>query len=29
MYQWLDRAPTGRNETSGVWLRRHEEYDER
>ncbi len=26
MYQWLDRAPKGRNE-SGVWLRRHDEYD--
>jgi len=28
MYQWLDRAPEGRNET-GVWWRRHDEYDER
>src|ERR1039457_1637926 len=26
MYQWLDRAPLGRNE-SGVWYRRHDEYD--
>ncbi|UUP17823.1 DUF899 domain-containing protein [Nitratireductor thuwali] len=26
MYQWLDRAPRGRNE-SGVWWRRHDEYD--
>jgi predicted dithiol-disulfide oxidoreductase (DUF899 family) len=26
-YQWLDRAPRGRNET-GVWWRRHDEYDE-
>jgi predicted dithiol-disulfide oxidoreductase (DUF899 family) len=26
MYQWLDRAPQGRNET-GVWWRRHDEYD--
>jgi predicted dithiol-disulfide oxidoreductase (DUF899 family) len=26
MYQWLDRAPEGRNET-GVWWRRHDEYD--
>jgi predicted dithiol-disulfide oxidoreductase (DUF899 family) len=26
MYQWLDRAPLGRNET-GVWFRRHDEYD--
>jgi predicted dithiol-disulfide oxidoreductase (DUF899 family) len=28
MYQWLDRAPKGRNET-GVWMRRHDEYDKR
>ena len=28
MYQWLDRAPRGRNET-GVWWRRHDEYDQR
>jgi predicted dithiol-disulfide oxidoreductase (DUF899 family) len=28
MYQWLDRAPLGRNESeSGVWWRRHDEYD--
>jgi predicted dithiol-disulfide oxidoreductase (DUF899 family) len=26
MYQWLDRAPLGRNET-GIWFRRHDEYD--
>ena len=26
MYQWLDRAPRGRNET-GHWWRRHDEYD--
>jgi predicted dithiol-disulfide oxidoreductase (DUF899 family) len=26
MYQWLDRAPLGRNE-SGIWWRRHDEYD--
>jgi predicted dithiol-disulfide oxidoreductase (DUF899 family) len=26
MYQWLDRAPKGRNE-AGVWWRRHDEYD--
>jgi predicted dithiol-disulfide oxidoreductase (DUF899 family) len=26
MYQWLDRAPKGRNET-GYWLRRHDEYE--
>jgi len=25
MYQWLDRAPLGRNE-SGIWWRRHDEY---
>jgi predicted dithiol-disulfide oxidoreductase (DUF899 family) len=25
MYQWLDRAPKGRNET-GAWFRRHDEY---
>jgi predicted dithiol-disulfide oxidoreductase (DUF899 family) len=25
-YQWLDRAPRGRNETQGVWWRRHDEY---
>ena len=25
-YQWLDRAPKGRNE-AGVWWRRHDEYD--
>jgi len=29
MYQWLDRAPKGRNETEGVWWRRHDEYDSR
>ena len=28
MYQWLDRAPFGRNET-GMWWRRHDEYDSR
>lgn len=28
MYQWLDRAPLGRNETSN-WLRRHDEYNKR
>jgi len=26
MYQWLDRAPLGRNE-DGRWHRRHDEYD--
>ena len=25
-YQWLDRAPLGRNET-GIWWRRHDEYE--
>jgi len=28
MYQWLDRAPKGRNET-GYWLRHHDEYEKR
>ncbi len=28
MYQWLDRAPKGRNET-GLWWRRHDEYGQR
>lgn len=36
MYQWLDRAPRGRNERmavgagdlrTGLWYRRHDEYD--
>jgi predicted dithiol-disulfide oxidoreductase (DUF899 family) len=27
-YQWLDRAPKGRNET-GIWWRRHDEYGKR
>jgi predicted dithiol-disulfide oxidoreductase (DUF899 family) len=26
MYQWLDRAPNGRNE-KGIWWRRHDEYN--
>jgi predicted dithiol-disulfide oxidoreductase (DUF899 family) len=26
MYQWVDRAPRGRNE-AGIWWRRHDEYD--
>jgi hypothetical protein len=26
MYQWLDSAPRGRNE-SGVWWRRHDQYE--
>jgi predicted dithiol-disulfide oxidoreductase (DUF899 family) len=25
-YQWLDRAPLGRNESDGVWWKRREEY---
>ena len=28
MYQWLDRAPRGRNET-GLWWRHHDQYDKR
>jgi predicted dithiol-disulfide oxidoreductase (DUF899 family) len=28
MFQWLDRAPLGRNET-GIWWHRHDEYGER
>jgi predicted dithiol-disulfide oxidoreductase (DUF899 family) len=28
MYQWLDRAPKGRNET-GIWWRHHDKYDKR
>ena len=28
MYQWLDRAPLGRNEADGAgWFRRHDAYD--
>jgi predicted dithiol-disulfide oxidoreductase (DUF899 family) len=26
MYQWLDRAPRGRNEDDGAWWRRRDEY---
>jgi predicted dithiol-disulfide oxidoreductase (DUF899 family) len=26
MYQWLDRAPKGRNEPGPAWWRRHDEY---
>jgi predicted dithiol-disulfide oxidoreductase (DUF899 family) len=26
MYQWLDRAPLGRNE-DGMWFRRHDQYE--
>jgi len=25
MYQWLDRAPLGRNET-GIWWKHHDRY---
>jgi predicted dithiol-disulfide oxidoreductase (DUF899 family) len=28
VYPWLDRAPKGRNE-SGIWWRRHDEYEKR
>jgi predicted dithiol-disulfide oxidoreductase (DUF899 family) len=28
-YQWLDRAPRGRNEETGIWWRRNDEYDRR
>jgi predicted dithiol-disulfide oxidoreductase (DUF899 family) len=29
MYQWLDRAPLGRNEEGlGLWWRRNDEYDD-
>ena len=26
MYQWLDRAPKGRNEPDGLWWRHHDKY---
>jgi predicted dithiol-disulfide oxidoreductase (DUF899 family) len=26
MYQWLDRAPKGRNEEGGLWWRHHDQY---
>jgi len=29
MYQWLDRAPKGRNEDGSAWWRRHDEYEKR
>jgi predicted dithiol-disulfide oxidoreductase (DUF899 family) len=29
MYQWLDRAPKGRNEEGVLWFRRHDEYADR
>jgi predicted dithiol-disulfide oxidoreductase (DUF899 family) len=28
-YQWLDRAPRGRNESGGVWWCRRDEYGKR
>jgi predicted dithiol-disulfide oxidoreductase (DUF899 family) len=28
-YQWLDRAPKGRNEEGRHWWRRHDEYEKR
>jgi len=28
MFQWLDRAPKGRNEAGGAWWRRHDEYED-
>jgi predicted dithiol-disulfide oxidoreductase (DUF899 family) len=27
-YPLLDRAPKGRNEGAGIWMRRHDEYPE-
>jgi len=28
MYQWLDRAPKGRNEAApGIWWRHHDKYE--
>ena len=27
MWQWLDRAPLGRNEGDMSWFHRHDEYD--
>jgi predicted dithiol-disulfide oxidoreductase (DUF899 family) len=27
MYQWLDRAPKGRNDEDGIWLRHHDKYE--
>ncbi len=27
MFQWLDRAPLGRNEADGFWIRRHDQYE--
>jgi predicted dithiol-disulfide oxidoreductase (DUF899 family) len=28
MWQWLDRAPLGRNEGDLSWFRRYDDYDE-
>ncbi|MBE1161052.1 DUF899 domain-containing protein [Dyella acidiphila] len=28
-YQWLDRAPKGRNEEAGLWWRHHDDYGKR
>lgn len=27
MWQWLDRAPEGRNEDDFSWFKRHDQYD--
>jgi predicted dithiol-disulfide oxidoreductase (DUF899 family) len=27
MYQWLDRAPKGRNEHGDLWWKRRDEYE--
>ena len=29
MYQWLDRAPRGRNEDGDLWWKRHDEYGDK
>jgi len=29
MYQWLDRAPKGRNEDGDLWWKRHDEYEDK
>jgi predicted dithiol-disulfide oxidoreductase (DUF899 family) len=29
MYQWLDRAPKGRNEDGDLWWKRHDEYGDK
>jgi len=28
MYQWLDRAPLGRNESGGLWWKHHDQYEQ-